>query len=49
MGWYSKIAKDISQIPNAIDYYETELLEAKKRVPCIREYRKGFCRNARVS
>ena len=30
MGWYSKIAKDISQIPNAIDYYETELLEAKK-------------------
>lgn len=30
MGWYSKIAKDISSIPNAIDYYETELEDAKK-------------------
>ena len=30
MGWYSEIAKDISSIPNAIDYYETELEDAKK-------------------
>ena len=30
MGGYSKIAKDISSIPNAIDYYETELEDAKK-------------------
>lgn len=29
MGWYSKVAKDISLIPNAIAYFEKELQEAK--------------------
>ena len=29
-GMVFKIAKDISSIPNAIDYYETELEDAKK-------------------
>lgn len=29
MGYYSSIAKDISFIPEAIDYYNTQLLEAK--------------------
>lgn len=28
--WYSKISKDISYIPDAVAYYEAELLEAKK-------------------
>lgn len=32
MGWYSKISRDISEIPNAIDYFETELLNAKQEV-----------------
>ena len=30
MNWYSKISKDISHIPDAVEYYESELLEAKK-------------------
>jgi hypothetical protein len=30
MGWYSKVAKDISNIPEAAEYFEAELLEAKK-------------------
>ena len=29
MTWYTKIAKDISYIPDAVDYYNAELLEAK--------------------
>lgn len=32
MGWYAKVAKDISFIPDAVDYYNTELLEAKTEV-----------------
>jgi hypothetical protein len=32
MGWYTKIAKDISNIPDAVDHFETELQEAKKEV-----------------
>jgi hypothetical protein len=27
--WYSKISKDISKIPDALQYYEDELVEAK--------------------
>jgi len=27
--WYSKVSKDISYIPDAVDYYNTELLLAK--------------------
>ena len=30
--WYSKISKDISLIPDALQYYEDELVEAKKEV-----------------
>lgn len=30
MGWYSIISDDITQIPSAIDYYYSELNEAKK-------------------
>ena len=29
MSWYSKISKDISCIPDAVDYYETELTVAR--------------------
>jgi len=32
MGWYNEIAKNISNIPNAIDFYENELIEAKQEV-----------------
>ena len=27
--WYSKISKDISYIPDAVDHYNDQLLEAK--------------------
>lgn len=30
MNWYDKVTKDISAIPDAVAYYETELLQAKK-------------------
>lgn len=30
MGWYSEISKDISNIPDAVEYFEAELQEAKK-------------------
>ena len=29
MGWYSDIARDISNIPKAIAHYESELQEAR--------------------
>ena len=32
MGWYSKIAKDISHIPDAVAYFEQELVEARDEV-----------------
>ena len=32
MGWYSKIAKDISHIPDAVAYFEQELVEAREEV-----------------
>lgn len=32
MGWYSKISKDISYIPEAVDYYNAELQAAKVEV-----------------
>jgi len=28
--WYDRITKDINSIPDAVEYYEKELLEAKK-------------------
>jgi hypothetical protein len=30
MGWYSEISKDISNIPDAAVYFESELMDAKK-------------------
>ena len=32
MGWYSEISRDISKIPNAVAFFETELSEAKTEV-----------------
>ena len=32
MGWYTEISKNISAIPEAVDFFENELLEAKKEV-----------------
>ena len=32
MGWYTDIAKDISNIPDAVLYFEQELVEARKEV-----------------
>ena len=29
MNWYDKVSKDISNIPDAVAYYESELLQAK--------------------
>jgi len=29
MGWYSKVSKDISNIPDAIAYFEAELVAAR--------------------
>ena len=30
INWYDKVSKDISNIPNAVAYYESELLAAKQ-------------------
>lgn len=32
MNWHNQVSKDISNIPNAMAYYESELLAAKKDV-----------------
>jgi hypothetical protein len=32
MGWYSTVSKDISRIPDAIQYYESELEDARLEV-----------------
>jgi hypothetical protein len=32
MGWYSKVSRDISEIPAAISYYESELIAARAEV-----------------
>jgi hypothetical protein len=32
MSWYSKVSKDIAHLPDCIDYYYTELDEARKEV-----------------
>lgn len=32
MGWYSKIAKDISHIPDAVEFFEQELADAREEV-----------------
>jgi hypothetical protein len=30
MGWYSEVSRDINKIPSAINYFESELEEAKR-------------------
>lgn len=35
MGWYSQVSRDITQIPAAIQYFETELIEAKKECKLV--------------
>ena len=35
MTWYSKVSQDISNIPEAITYYEYELTEARREVKII--------------
>ena len=32
MGWYSEISRDVSKIPDAVAYFESELIEARKEV-----------------
>ena len=32
MSWYSKISKDISYIPDAVDFFNNELIEARQEV-----------------
>jgi hypothetical protein len=32
MGWYSKVAKDISHIPDAVEHFKAELNEAREEV-----------------
>lgn len=32
MGWYSEIARDISKIPSAIQYFENEISEARQEI-----------------
>lgn len=32
MGWYSKVSRDIAEIPNAIQYFEDELATARLEV-----------------
>jgi hypothetical protein len=32
MGWYSKVSKDISYIPEAVDFFKAELVDAKQEV-----------------
>jgi len=32
MGWYSRISRDISEIPAAVQYFENELAEAREEV-----------------
>ena len=32
MGWYSKVSRDISKIPDAIQYFEDELVTARLEV-----------------
>jgi len=35
MGWYSEISRDVSKIPDAVAYYETELSQAKQEVKLV--------------
>lgn len=35
MGWYSKVSKDISYIPDAVEFFKAELLAAKQEVKLV--------------
>ena len=35
MNWYDQVSKDISKIPAAVQYYESELLAAKKETNVV--------------
>ena len=35
MNWYDQVSKDISKIPAAVQYYEAELLQAKKETNVV--------------
>jgi hypothetical protein len=35
MGWYSEISRDISKIPSAIQYFENELVDARKECKLV--------------
>ena len=35
MGWYSDIAKDVGKIPDAIQYFEDEIVDARKEVKLV--------------
>ena len=35
MGWYSEISRDISKIPSAIQYFETQIVEARKECKLV--------------
>ena len=35
MNWYDHVSKDISKIPAAVQYYEAELLQAKKETHVV--------------
>ena len=34
--WYDKVSKDVNNIPDAVAYYESELLQAKKETNITR-------------
>ena len=35
MGWYSEVSRNISKIPDAIKYFETELIEARSECKLV--------------
>jgi hypothetical protein len=35
MGWYSEVSRDISKIPQAVAYFENEIVDARKEVKLV--------------
>ena len=35
MGWYSEVSKDISKIPDAVDYFNDQLIDAAKECKIV--------------
>ena len=48
-GWYQKIAKDISAIPDAIKHYEDELEQARYEIKIKGNVEKASAKYARYS